>query len=427
MKLRNKLCLFLYVVGSLFIVSQTHAAEKAENKFKLKPGAQGKVCVTCHVDFEDKLKSPYLHTPVKAGNCTGCHNPHTSVYGKMLAADLVKVCYRCHKSMVPENARSAHKVVVEGNCVKCHDPHGAKNRFNLLQAGNELCFGCHKKIGETIAKAKFKHSPVEKGCLNCHNPHASGNAVSLLTDSVPSLCLKCHKTNTPSFTKQHMNYPVGKAVCTTCHNPHGSDVGGILYNNVHRPVASKMCNQCHEEPTSATPFATKKPGYELCRGCHSGMINDALAKKRIHWPLLSKKGCLSCHNPHASAENKLMRGGMIKVCGKCHGDTVARQERSETKHPPIMEGNCTACHLPHSSDNSFLLNQASVIDICGSCHDWQKHSTHPIGDKVVDPRNKNLTLQCLTCHRAHGTENKYFVYTPVITELCTQCHVQYKR
>jgi predicted CXXCH cytochrome family protein len=420
---RYRFFLLLLAVSFLLVA----VAVYPQDKFKLKPGARGKICQNCHVTFEEKMKKPFLHTPVRTGECSGCHSPHASSHAKLLADDVTKVCYRCHQTMIPDNAKSAHKVVVEGGCVKCHDPHSADSKFNLLKTGNELCYGCHKAMGEAIEKARFKHAPVTKGCTGCHNPHGSAKAGYLLSDEVPDLCVKCHKTDTPSFTKQHMNYPVAKAKCTTCHNPHGSDRGGILYNNVHKPVANRMCNQCHNDPTSPTPFATKKPGYELCRGCHTAIMNEIAGKNKLHWPVMSKKGCLSCHNPHASTENKLLKAPLLVVCGQCHGDTVARQERSLTKHPPIKEGNCTICHSPHASDNSFFLVQASVIDLCGTCHDWQKHSTHPIGEKTIDPRNKNLTVQCLTCHRAHGTENKNFVYTAVVADMCTQCHVQYKR
>jgi DmsE family decaheme c-type cytochrome len=426
---RYKFFLLLLVAGSLMAVSSLVPAGRAyaQDNFKLKPGARGKICLGCHVDFEDKLKNPFVHTPVRTGECTGCHSPHASSHGKMLAADVTKICYRCHKAIVPENAVSAHKVVVEGGCVKCHDPHSAKNKFNLLKQGNELCFGCHKELGEKTSKEKFKHAPVASGCINCHNPHGSDKAEHLLVNSVPSLCLGCHQATNPIFMKQHMNYPVAKARCTTCHDPHGSNRGGILYDDVHPPVASRMCDQCHEEPTSPNPFARKKPGYELCRGCHSNLVNDILSKNKMHWPVLSKKGCLTCHSPHASPQPKLLKDNMISLCGTCHKDTIARQERSETKHPPIQKGMCMACHVPHSSDNNYLLNKPSVIDLCGTCHDWQKHSTHPIGPKVTDPRNKNLTLMCLSCHRSHGTENKNFIYTPVVSDMCTGCHVQFKR
>lgn len=396
-----------------------------QEKFKLKPGATGKVCLTCHVTFQDKLKSPSVHTPVKRGDCSGCHNPHTSSHGKMLSTGPSEVCSRCH-AMVPDKTASAHKVVVEGKCVLCHDTHASPFKNNLLKNGNELCFGCHAGIAAAVKKATFKHHPVEKGCLSCHNPHASQRSASLLKEAVPSLCVSCHKTGSPAFAKQHMNYPVATSVCTSCHNPHGSSKVGILYDTVHKPVLSRMCNQCHDEPTSAAPFRTKKEGYELCQACHSNMINDTFSKDRVHWPLVSKKGCMSCHTPHASAESSLLKGPRTTVCRSCHDDTFERQARSAGKHAPVENGDCNSCHAAHSSSANFLLKKP-VIDQCGTCHDWKLHSMHPMGDKARDPRNKNLSVQCLSCHSSHGTPYEKLALFASLSEMCTQCHAKYGR
>ena len=35
---------------------------QAQNKFRLKPGAAGKVCLDCHTEFGDKLKRKFVHT-----------------------------------------------------------------------------------------------------------------------------------------------------------------------------------------------------------------------------------------------------------------------------------------------------------------------------------------------------------------------------
>ncbi len=411
------ICLLL--AGTLF------AATDKSDKFKLKADARGKVCLGCHATFVDKLKSPFVHTPVKAGACTGCHNPHASSNGKLLAADPSKICARCH-SVIPAKAASVHSAIGNGKCTVCHDPHASNNKFALRQPGNALCFGCHNKMEESVSKAKFAHAPVKKDCLGCHNPHASEKNKSLLKDVAPALCVKCHKTDTPLFSKQHMNYPVAASRCTTCHNVHGSDKGGMLFNNVHKPVAAKMCNQCHEDAASATPFKTKKAGNDLCRGCHSNMMNEMFLKSRIHWPVLSKKGCLTCHNPHASSETGLRKEPLISLCGSCHDDTIDRQNRSVTKHAPVADGYCTACHQPHAADSTFLLGQG-LIDLCGTCHDWQKHQSHPMGEKVRDKRNKNLSVVCLSCHSAHGTDFKNMLLAPTVSEMCTQCHVEYRR
>lgn len=405
---------------------QLAPAQEGANPYHLKPGAQASLCQGCHTNFPDKLKKASVHTPVKS-SCTGCHNPHTSSFGKMLAADTKSICLTCHKAVVPEKAESVHKPVAAGECMKCHDPHSSDFKNNLLLAGNALCLSCHKALADRIGKVKYKHDPVGKACTTCHDPHASVQAASLLRQKVNALCTGCHNTGKPVFQKQHMNYPVAAANCVGCHDPHGSSQPGILYDTVHRPVASRMCNQCHNEPTAKNPLSVKKDGFELCRGCHNTMFNESFAKKQVHWPMLSKAGCLSCHNPHAAPRKRLLKAPEAVLCGRCHADTIQRQEKSVTKHEPVMSGKCTVCHDPHSSNAASLARKDSVIDLCGSCHDWMKHSTHPIGEKVTDPRNRNRTLQCLSCHRAHGTEYKHMLPFPTTTDLCVECHDQFRR
>ncbi len=409
--------------------TKTESTQSAQNKFRLKPGAERKLCLTCHPQFEDLLKKSSVHTPVMRTGCIACHSPHTTRYPKQLNTEVNKLCLTCHGggTILPKDAKSAHRPVVEGKCVECHDPHASDNRNNLRKSGNELCYGCHKDKAESVGKAKFKHNPVEKGCINCHNPHASPAAPALLKAQVPALCKGCHQTDKPLFVKQHQNYPVANARCTMCHSVHGSDRPGLIYTNAHQPFVNRMCNQCHEGPSSAAPLTLKKKGLELCRGCHSSAVNDMFSKNRLHWAVAGKDGCLNCHSPHATPQPKLLKDNMLKVCGSCHADTVQRQERSVTKHQPVQQGSCTSCHSPHASDKVLLFTKDSTIELCGQCHDWQKHATHPLGEKARDKRNKNLAVQCLSCHRSHGTEYKQMIPFGTITELCTQCHTDKMR
>ena len=215
------------------VLTASTAGAQPQNTYRLKPGAEGKLCLSCHPDFEDTLKRTFVHTPVKTGECSGCHNPHTAPHGKLLGASPNAICFTCHQDIVPDKPVSSHKVVVEGGCVKCHDPHASGNKGNILKAGNELCAGCHKTMSETIATVKFKHKPVESGCLSCHTPHASAKSPSLLARPMPDVCVECHKPDGPNFARQHAGYPVAKANCVSCHNPHGSNTAGILFDTVH--------------------------------------------------------------------------------------------------------------------------------------------------------------------------------------------------
>jgi predicted CXXCH cytochrome family protein len=188
-----------------------------------------------------------------------------------------------------------------------------------------------------------------------------------------------------------------------------------------------MCSQCHQDPSSSEPLKIRKAGLDLCRGCHNAMMNETFARNRLHWPLTDKISCQNCHTPHASKARGLLKGPQLSLCGSCHGDTIERQAKSLVKHPPVQEGSCSKCHRPHSSNNVFLLDNATTIDLCGTCHDWQKHSTHPIGEKVIDKRNKNLTMDCTSCHRSHGSEFKRLAHYDIKMDLCLQCHEKFQR
>lgn len=398
-----------------------------QNPYRLKEPDQKKACLACHTEFGQKLAKRFVHTPVRTGECSGCHDPHVSSHAKLLAGNPRQVCAECHDSVIPRQARSVHKIVADGECRTCHDPHASDHAAALVERGEALCFSCHKELGEAIGKAKFKHNPVAQGCLGCHVPHGSDKAASLLTSGVPGLCVGCHKPETPAFLARHMNYPVGKASCTSCHDPHGSNQPALLLNTVHGPVANRTCNACHEPSTSATPFATKRPGFELCKGCHADMVNATMAKRRLHWPVADRRSCANCHNPHAAKYDKLLVARDADLCGNCHGDTLKRIAGTAVKHEPAKTGACTACHSPHGADGVHLVAQPSVNQLCTTCHDYETHSAHPIGEKAVDPRNKNLRVDCLSCHNGHGTAFKKMLLTETNVELCTRCHKQYGR
>jgi len=165
------------------------------------------------------------------------------------------------------------------------------------------------------------------------------------------------------------------------------------------------------------------------------MIKETFDKNRVHWPLLDKDSCLNCHDPHGSKYKSLVKGSNNKVCGKCHSDTVELQEWSKNNPKnkklcePVKSGNCTRCHNPHGSDNILYITQKDIsFGLCGECHKWETHATHPIGEKIIDQRNKTLTMGCLSCHKACGTSNNpIMMHFNTTYELCVQCHVERKR
>lgn len=399
----------------------------AQNPYRLKPGATGKVCLDCHTELEDQMALPSVHTPVRSGQCSDCHNPHASSHGQLLAADGDSICTDCHAGLIPAGSLSVHQAAIEGGCVACHDPHAAANANVLTATGSELCFSCHESMAQQLEGQEFQHSPVRQSCTTCHDPHASTASDFLLKKPTGGLCADCHDPARASFAQSHMGYPVGSSRCTSCHDPHGSNTSGILLAEVHEPITRKMCNQCHAPSSASDALALKRTGQALCRGCHSEVVNQALARDRIHWPVADASGCLTCHNPHASTEKGLLVEPTTLLCGECHAAALDQLASAATRHGPVADGDCSACHEPHAADNVFLLATADVATLCGECHDWGAHSSHPLGPEVVDQRNPNLTVDCLSCHRPHGSAHKALAHLDPGGPLCVQCHEQMSR
>jgi len=165
------LTLFLALLPLLAVT-----AAEAQNKFRLKPGASGKICLDCHSDFADKLKSKFVHTPVKTGDCAGCHSPHGATTELLLVRQTVNdTCYQCHAEKRGPFLWE-HAPVAE-DCTTCHDPHGSNQPGMLVRRAPLLCQSCHSQSGHPsiaqdaggLATGTPSQYLLGQSCLNCHS------------------------------------------------------------------------------------------------------------------------------------------------------------------------------------------------------------------------------------------------------------------
>jgi predicted CXXCH cytochrome family protein len=61
---------------------------------------------------------------------------------------------------------------------------------------------------------------------------------------------------------------------------------------------------------------------------------------------------------------------------------------------------------------------------CSRCHETQGKFTHPIGEKVLDPRSGQM-VACVSCHNPMGTDFRYNLKLSGTKDLCIQCHRTY--
>lgn len=368
--------------------------------------AASTVCFSCHK--KENFTDTYVHQPLKKGECGSCHNPHVAHFKGLLDEKGAELCYKCHQDAQKKFAQDlVHQPVRRGECLSCHEPHASGSRGLLRHGLKSTCFSCHTTLQE---KYKYTHSPYTKGqCSSCHRPHQSEHAL-LLKFEGETLCFSCHQGD--ALRKGHPNYPGRLRDCLSCHNPHGSSRKGIIRDVLHAPYA-KGCGDCHAK-------GKKQVGTEVCLGCH-GEVAEKTFMSHTHLSGKAVNKCVACHSPHAADEKTLLKGSQAQVCMGCHEDTRVRYEDTLYKHSGAET--CTECHDVHGS-NLLVMLKGDGNGICTRCHETQGKFTHPIGEKVIDPRTGGM-VSCVTCHTPMGSDYKYELKLSGAKDLCVQCHKSY--
>jgi predicted CXXCH cytochrome family protein len=171
------------------------------------------LCFTCHEPA--KFKGKVVHGPVAEGNCVGCHAPHSAKNKPLLDKTSPELCFGCHaaqlkdaqgrmlpaiKSLFDDKEATLHPPFAAGECSFCHQPHTSEQVRLLAEAypadfyasfsekSYGLCFTCHSssifEAPRTLAETNFRngnlnlhyrHVNRDKGrtCSACHSPHGS--------------------------------------------------------------------------------------------------------------------------------------------------------------------------------------------------------------------------------------------------------------
>jgi len=264
--------------------------------------------------------------------------------------------------------------------------------------GAEICQTCHAQVYENLAKTAMgvlflKHpqnADQRLGCETCHGPGAAhvasggkshvGQIRFTQGTTTPAsvqdeVCLKCHEKRERLFWSGSPHDSHG-ITCVKCHSVH-TGPGALVKNQLARLTVEDTCATCHKEQVRAE-------------------------MKFSHHPLREgKMDCASCHNPHGTTSDHLIRGLTNKeLCFSCHA-----QYRGPFlfQHPPVME-DCFNCHQPHGSNYPGLL-KAPPVRLCRECHiNFHNLSFQPTGGK---PRPSMMVGgACVNCHRnIHGSNN----------------------
>ncbi len=295
-----------------------------------------------------------------------------------------------------------------------------------VEVGQETCTACHAEVGAQFARnvharlAEFetrgrgRHAAT--GCEACHGPgslHVESADPKLVfsfkkeeAKEVNRACLTCHAENAGHEWASSDHALTGMS-CTDCHRIHQSRrtfIGADKAVGAMRPLHA-------DAPPPRASLA--KPEPQLCLECHREKTVQMLFTS--HHPVREgKMQCSSCHQVHGSPERQLRTEERVSdLCLKCH---TAKQGPFVFEHPPVAE-NCLTCHEPHGTVANNLLRQNEPF-LCLQCHEAHFHtgrsgistavtlpsggSTNPLGEKGW---RTAFGTKCTECHsQIHGTD-----------------------
>jgi len=182
---------------------------------------------------------------------------------------------------------------------------------------SETCLTCHPGKRE----AKFVHTAVSVGCENCHKV-ASENYKTTITlwATGGELCATCHEVNKDRLL--HRPYKAGQ--CSVCHDPHTG-----AHKAQTRAAVNTLCLSCHGldqpnvkvDPLAKTVVLLGEQTESLDEYAQAPKIGGGHPKSnlpRVAGEPVTAKGsvkidaepnCLTCHDPHSSNAEHLLRDG----------------------------------------------------------------------------------------------------------------------
>ncbi len=184
-----------------------------------------------------------------------------------------------------------------------------------------------------------------------------------------------------NFQRITFHTELNQEKCSLCHQEILRDDCSFCHSSVqsqavvHPPVEEMECNNCHDD--SDYPKNQLMEDFqedpEACLMCH-GDVEDHIGEvENVHPPL--DESCIICHDSHSSPYPFMLVKKTKNLCMTCHED-IQEGYHPVTNHPLEAQSdprrddrafNCASCHDPHGSDEEYLLREA-WMPMCDQCH-----------------------------------------------------------
>ncbi|MFQ5349298.1 MAG: cytochrome c3 family protein [Thermoanaerobaculia bacterium] len=360
-----------------------------------------RLCARCHADVVEAASAQTGHAPA-AEDCLSCHQPHVSGEEHLLNDDRGELCAACH-DLDPAPPATPAATEIRGAGLADYGPaavvaaaesdNGTEEPALCSQPFPEDTWGgeiviCERGGVWRNLKSRNVAAGGAGGMILANRP---GGAQDLTEEphAVPTAHIDTaghaalqawlersgeHRATLAAGTllleplapppsaggdlvKAHLGADLRRLDCVGCHTPHGAGNAKLAARVLHPPVEDG-CDSCHE---GGHDQLMEGGGTDLCLFCHEDPAEDAAFPHEA----LELASCTDCHNPHASAQDSLVKSPGAGPCADCHDEQVAGAD--EVAHGAVDLLGCRACHEPHGGDREKLLRRTGP-ELCLSCH-----------------------------------------------------------
>ena len=265
--------------------------------------------------------------------------------------------------------------------------------------GADTCLTCHNDEKMLLifrtphgqgadANAPFAH----RQCESCHGAGGTHAGRRMAGAGVEPVISFGRGADTPVKTQN--------AVCMDCHT---RDVGLPWTGSMHERN-DIACADCHSLHKPVDPVTRMTEQSAVCFACHKKQRADSF-KPYSHPVRFGVMTCTSCHNPHHSTADALLKKNTFnELCWSCHADLRGPYL---FEHAPASE-DCSLCHTAHGSIHPAMLTRRPPL-LCQSCHSQAGHPSLSFTPNSLPGNNPSAFVvgrSCMNCHsQIHGSNH----------------------
>jgi DmsE family decaheme c-type cytochrome len=272
-----------------------------------------------------------------------------------------------------------------------------RNSPEDIEAG-ELCQNCHDEsetnlAGTAHAMGTLPHK-LEISCVSCH----TGAAVHVEDPNVDNIGSPTSADNGTVLS-----------ICTQCHQPHMQLDNTGMDPHISEELSCISCHSIHK----GTDGLLRDDKLAFCGECHTAVVNQFT--RNSNHPLTDNAvSCISCHDFTGKLEPMYAHGASAN-CASCHpmeGGPYLFEHGATSSFATEGNGGCVTCHMPHGSPNQRLLTRPDNM-LCQQCHGTPPlHVNLPLGHINLGPQGVS-GFDCMECHSdVHGSNNNRWLLDP---------------